>query len=56
MTPVERTKSLILLQPLSLCREPGKGCARFPVHRGYRHYLRLNYLRRVLPIVAHGTG
>ena len=44
------------LQPLSLCRELGKGCARFPVHRGYRHYLRPNILRRVpplLPILAN---
>ena len=41
----------ISLQPLSLCRELGKGCARFPVDRGYRHYLRPNCLRRVLPLL-----
>ena len=41
----------LLLQPLSLCREQGKGCARFHVHRGYRHYLRPNYLRRVPPVL-----
>ena len=43
-------------QPLSLCRELSKGCAHFPVHRGYRHHLRLNCLRRVrhvLPILAN---
>ena len=39
------------LQPLSLCRELGKGCAHFPVHRGYLHYLRPNCLRRVLPVL-----
>ena len=41
----------LLLQPLSLCRELGKGCARFHVHRGYHLYLRPNYLRRVLPVL-----
>ena len=40
-----------LLQPLSLCRELGKGYARFHVHGGYRHYLRPNCLRRVLPVL-----
>ena len=39
------------LQPLSLCRELGKECARFPVHGRYRHYLRPNCLRRVLPVL-----
>ena len=34
-----------------LLQELGKGCARFPVHRGYRHYLRPNCLRRVLTVL-----
>ena len=39
------------LESLSLCRELGKGCAHFPVHRGYLHYLRPNFLRRVIPVL-----
>ena len=46
-----KKKQYLLLQPLSLCRELGKGCAHFPTHRGYLHYLRLNCLRRVLPVL-----
>ena len=51
----KRTKSFIRVsQPV---RELGKGCAHLPVHRGYLHYLRPNFLRRVipvLPILANG--
>ena len=31
----------------------GKGCAPFPIHRGYRHYLRLYFLTRLLPTHAN---
>ena len=44
-------KQNLSLQPLGLCRELGKGCAHFPVHGGYLHYLRPNCLRRVLPVL-----
>ena len=44
-------KQNLSLQPLGLCRELGKGCVHFPVHRGYLHYLRPNCLRRVLPVL-----
>ena len=47
----EAKKQNLSLQPLSLCRELGKGCAHFPAHRGYLHYLRPNCLRRVLPVL-----
>ena len=48
----EAKKQNLSLQPLSLCRELGKGCAHFPVHHGYRHYLvRPNCVRRVLPVL-----
>ena len=39
------------LESLSLCRELGKGCAHFPIHRGYLHYLRPNFLRWVIPVL-----
>ena len=48
---ITQTEQNLLLQPLSLCRELGKGYARFHVHGGYRHYLRPNCLRRVLPVL-----
>ena len=41
----EAKKKNLSLQPLGLCRELGKGCAHFPVHREYPHYLRPNCLR-----------
>ena len=44
-------KQNLSLHPLGLCRELGKGCAHFPVHGGYLHYLRPNCLRRVLPVL-----
>ena len=47
----EAKKQNLSLQPLSLCRELGKGCAHFPAHRGYLHYLRPNFLRRVTPVL-----
>ena len=47
----EKKKQNLSLQPLGLCRELGKGCVHFPVHRGYLHYLRPNCLRRVLPVL-----
>ena len=47
----EAKKKNLSLQPLSLCRELGKGCAHFPVHHGYLHYVRPNCVRRVLPVL-----
>ena len=47
----KKKKKNLSLQPLSLCRELGKGCAHFPVHHGYLHYVRPNCVRRVLPVL-----
>ena len=53
MTPVEGTKSFITVSQPAQGVELGKGCAPFPIHRGYRHYLRLYFLTRLLPTHAN---
>ena len=48
-----RRMNKIVYTFLSLCGELGKECTRFPLHRWYRHYLRPNFLTRLLPTHAN---